>query len=105
MRKILLVVSVLCLLAGCKALASGTVSLSDKEKTQAQSLAERRQQIGFDRAAAQAEFQGRMNRLAEQENGLNIEAAKLCFEFKKAHKLPPNTNYQLDEWNGQLVKQ
>lgn len=92
------------ILIGCSSLAIGTVVLSKEEKTQAQSIAERRQKIIFARATAQNEFNAKMNRSAEEESALNIEAQKLCFELKKAHKLE-NKNYQLDEWNGLLIKQ
>lgn len=84
--------------------ASEKVSLSAQEKTQAMSIAERRQQIGFKRQEAQNQFTAQMNRFAEEENTLNVEAAKLCFEMKKAHKLPPNANYWLNEWAGELEK-
>lgn len=91
--------------AGCSALAADIVILTKEEKVQAQSIAEQRQQIQFKRGVAQNEFQEKMNRLAEEENKLNIDSARLCFEFKKAHKLEANKGYMLDEWNGRLVKQ
>ena len=53
----------------------------------------------------QLDFQGAMNRLNEEQSSINMESAKMCFAFKKAHKLDPGSNYLLDEWKGQLVKQ
>lgn len=105
MRKIIFCGILLFAAVGCQSLANGVVTLSSDERTQAQSIAERRQKINFARQEAQNEFREKLNRLDEQESSLNVEASKLCFSFKKAHKLPPNVNYILDEWNGQLVKQ
>jgi hypothetical protein len=85
-------------------LAGEKIALSGNERVKAVGIAEHRQKIGFERQEAQNEFQAKMNRYAEEENSLNIEAAKLCFELKKSHKLNPTTNYILNEWAGELEK-
>lgn len=86
------------------ALAGERITLSGPEREQAIGLAEHRQKIAFERQEAQNEFQAKINRYAEEENMLNIEAAKLCFELKKSHKLNPTSNYVLNEWAGELEK-
>jgi len=82
-----------------------TINLSSSEKQQAQRIAEDRQQIAFERATVQNDFQAQMNRLAEKEAAVNIESQKLCFALKKAHAISPSKNYWLDEWRGELKKQ
>lgn len=90
----------------CSAAPFGdTVTLSDNETKIARQLAEHRQDINFRVAKEQADYQAAMNRLNEEMASLNLDAGKLCFEFKKAHKLEPNKNYTLDEWGGKLILQ
>lgn len=88
----------------CSSLAPDTYSLTGNEKKLAIGIAEHRQDIQFRRQVLGNDYTASQNRLNEEENKLNIEAAKLCFELKKAHKLNPSSMYSLDEWNGELKK-
>lgn len=82
-----------------------TISLSKSEKAQAMSILERRQTIFHQRDQLDAKYNADVHRLDEAITDLNIESRQLCFDLKKAHSLPPNTNYTLDEVNARLVKQ
>ena len=93
--------------SGCTLIAGtvGVVPLSSSEVKQAQAIALARQELIVKKNEAQMEFQTKMDRCNEEENGLNIQSQKLCFSVKKSHQLDPNVLYRLDEWKGQLVKQ
>jgi hypothetical protein len=112
MKKYFAVAGLFVLLIGLYACSSNLladqpkiIKLSASETKQAQSLAERRQEIAFERQQAQNAFQAQLDRLAEREQEVNMESAKLCFAMKKAHLMQPNANYLLDEWRGELRKQ
>ena len=89
----------------CATPSPDVIHLSGGERTQAIVLAEHRQDIAIRRQQAQNDYTAAINRLNEEESNLNILATQLCFQLKKAHALDPGTNYQLDEYKGQLVKQ
>lgn len=107
--KVVVFFALLIACAACNQVVSAaepkTITLSGAEAKQAQQIADQRQQIAFDRAQAQNDFNTQMNRLAERESILNIESAKLCFSLKKAHSINPSATYWLDEWRGELKKQ
>lgn len=91
-------------LTACAANFDGAIDLNGNEKTQAQKLAEHRQDINFRIQEAQADFQSKMNRLNEELQQVNIQSQEMAFQLKKAHQLDPDAHYSLDEWKGQLVK-
>lgn len=105
-KKVWFVVSIIVLGAALlECTPQESISLSTSETTQARALAERRQDIAFRRASAIADYQARINRLQEEETGVNIDAEKLCFQLKKAHLPDPSSQYLLDEWKGILRRQ
>ena len=105
--KVMLLFATLALCACSPVLADNpkVINLSKTEKAKAMALLERRQAISLLRQKITAQYQADMDRMNEDDNAVNIDATKLCFELKKAHTIPPNTNYALDEVNARLVKQ
>ena len=85
-------------------LDSTVIGLTKPEQQQSVKLAEHRHDLQMRRNKAQLDFQSQMNRMAEEEAGINLESQQLCFQFSKAHKLDQGANYVLDEWKGQLIK-
>lgn len=104
MKKLILGLAAVLLIASCSALEIDKISLSAPEAKEAHALAERRQEIAFTRGEIQQEYQAKINRLNEAETQINIDAQKLCFRLKNNHNLDLNTNYLLDEVHGKLLK-
>jgi hypothetical protein len=105
MRKIIALLIVLLVGIGCTNLGADTptiIKLSPEEKKSAQSIAEARQQLQYERQEATNAYQSQMNRFAERESVLNLQSSKLCFQLNKAHGLDRGKQYQLDEWKGEL---
>lgn len=74
------------------------IQLSGAEREQAEAIATMRQQLTLDREKAENEF-------TRRENDINLAANKLCFDIRKAHDIPANVQYQLDEWGGVLRRE
>lgn len=91
-------------LYGC-AYAGESIKLSPTEKTQAQSIAVRRQAIKKKEQETNVEFQRLMSTYQADENKLNIESDQMVFEIRKNHSLDSKTSFRLDEWNGVLLKE
>jgi len=92
-----LLFGILLLTLACEAGEPKTIKLSPKEQQQAISIYEQRAQNAMDFQAATLKFN-------QTNDNLNLESQRLCFELKKAHKIPAGSQYQLNEYNGTLEK-
>lgn len=105
MRIPIVTVSILLCATSCASSnAPDKVVLTGTERTEAISLAERRQALSIESSKIAADYQTMLNRIQEETAQLNIRAQEMCFSLKKSHKLDPAAQYQLNEWRGELIK-
>lgn len=82
-----------------------TVSLTAEEKKTAIAYVEQRRSVQMRRQEAQLKYNADMNRLAEEENKINLDYDQFCFSLRKSHSIAYNDNYRINEFKGVMEKQ
>lgn len=81
------------------------VTLTGNERRHAVEMEIHRQNIQFMRNNANSNHTAILNRLNEEDEGVQQDQVKFLFALKQAHELDPSKNYSLDAWRGKLVQQ
>lgn len=84
---------------------SSDVTLTATERRHAVEIEIHRQNIQFMRNNANSNHTAILNRLNEEDEGVQQDQVKFLFALKQAHELDPGKNYSLDAWRGKLVQQ